>query len=263
MERRSLWWMASFRVARQRQDYVVLTVQFCSSGMAGSNPGSNPGQNNHAQEHHHQQPAQSPMSAMPTSTSSASSPSSSTPRTSKSGLLPSLPAPPQNGDVITEDLTIHSGMHLYEKAGNGTYSLPSRRVKKRKPAANDFTKSVTDLATPSSLNEEEVLVQEVRQKLNALLLYKYQHSKTTKDLAEVRQALQSLQTGGNRNIYGKIPLSEARKQSFPNLGMSSLVRNKGGAHPAGSTSRNRNSTSSGKISKTTLPWTSSSPEVLT
>lgn len=220
----------------------------CQGGMAGSNPGSNPGQNNHAQEHHHQQPAQSPMSAMPTSTSSASSPSSSTPRTSKSGLLPSLPAPPQNGDVITEDLTIHSGMHLYEKAGNGTYSLPSRRVKKRKPAANDFTKSVTDLATPSSLNEEEVLVQEVRQKLNALLLYKYQHSKTTKDLAEVRQALQSLQTGGNRNIYGKIPLSEARKHSFPNLGMSSLVRNKGGAHPAGSTSRNRNSTSSGTSS---------------
>ena len=134
----------------------------------------------------------------------------------------------RSDEVIMVDHSIESAMHLYEKAGpgknGGTYSLPSRRVKKKKKAgmnnghgggesANSilagelFTSkssaNLTELGTRSGgeqedpLNEEEVLVAEVRQKLNALLLYKYQHSKTAKDLAEVRQALNSLQSGAS------------------------------------------------------------------
>ena len=51
----------------------------------------------------------------------------------------------------------------------------------------NLAKSVTNLPQADLLNaEEEVLVHEVRQKLNALLLFKYQHSKATRELAEVR-----------------------------------------------------------------------------
>ena len=99
-------------------------------------------------------------------------------------------------------------MHLYEKTSPNRpldlktqcHSLPSRRAKKKRkellmkqhsvdqpPASSAVTaaRSMADLnnaVTPhgNMKEEEEILVQEVRQKLNALLLYKYQHSKATR-----------------------------------------------------------------------------------
>ena len=45
--------------------------------------------------------------------------------------------------------------------------------------------------------EEAALFCEVRQKLNALNgMYRYQHSKAAQELAEIRRALNSLQTSG-------------------------------------------------------------------
>ena len=58
----------------------------------------------------------------------------------------------------------------------------------KKSTKNPFaTKSVANLQQAAQ-NEEEILMLEVRQKLNALLMYKYQHSKASRELSEVHAA---------------------------------------------------------------------------
>ena len=144
------------------------------------------------------------------------------------------------------------------------YSLPSRRMKKARAVTNGgnnsgnnvsnssgnannmvMAKSASNL-TQAMINEEEALVQEVSQKLNALLLYKYQHSKASRELAEVRQALSNLQqqssSTNNLALYGKRP-GATSTTGIPAMGISSMGR-AGRHHHTGP--GNRNSTSSGK-----------------
>ena len=60
-----------------------------------------------------------------------------------------------------------------------------------------MTQSVANLQRTLKEEEEAALFSEVRQKLNALNgMYRYQHSKAAQELAEIRRALNSLQTSG-------------------------------------------------------------------
>ncbi len=190
------------------------------------------------------------------------------------------------------DNSIQSAMHIYEKAHRRQpaaaiksycYSLPSRRMAKKKkkasvveaewqqpPASTEpaaaapmppsVTKSLASLPQSAMREEEELLVAEVRQKLNALLLYKYQHSKATRELAEVRQALSNLQHG-NRNVSASqqpptatnsqanrgpaaispVPAAVASSSAFHGY---NGIRSPGIRQQLGG--RNRNSTSSGE-----------------
>lgn len=104
------------------------------------------------------------------------------------------------------DDSIDSAMHIYEQAKDkdilqntdhksnsidkNCNSLPLRRIRKRLDLA--LCKSEANLRNAASI-EEENLVKEVRQKLNELGLYKYQRSKASRELAEIRQALSNLQ----------------------------------------------------------------------
>ena len=57
------------------------------------------------------------------------------------------------------------------------------------------TQSVANLQRSLKEEEEAALFTEVRQKLNALNgLYRYQHCKAAQELAEIRRALNALQT---------------------------------------------------------------------
>ena len=90
----------------------------------------------------------------------------------------------------------------------------------------------------------------MRHKLNALLLYKYQHSKATRELAEVRQALTNLQKGkaedgpaslenGLFAVGKNLPAGFTSASALGYAGIRSAgIRQVGG--------RNRNSTSSGE-----------------
>ena len=91
-------------------------------------------------------------------------------------------------------------------------------------------------------------VAEMRHKLNALLLYKYQHSKATRELAEVRQALTNLQKGKADDDPIAAAATGAENSSFAvgkNLPASGYagIRSAGIRQVGG---RNRNSTSSGE-----------------
>ena len=89
----------------------------------------------------------------------------------------------------------------------------------------------------------------MRHKLNALLLYKYQHSKATRELAEVREALTNLQKGkvddGPATAEnGLFAVGKNLQAGFASgyAGVRSAgIRQVGG--------RNRNSTSSGESSR--------------
>ena len=87
----------------------------------------------------------------------------------------------------------------------------------------------------------------MRHKLNALLLYKYQHSKATRELAEVRQALTNLQKG--KADDGPAAATAAENSSFavgknlPPASGYAGIRSAGIRQVGG---RNRNSTSSGE-----------------
>jgi hypothetical protein len=218
----------------------------------------------------------------PTQRTSSPTTSSSTPRTTKSGLLPLRTAAQQAAAAAAftttatiEDDSIESAMHIYEKQYPAApiksycYSLPSRRMAKKTKKASivesadwmqqqqqpshqqpQAAKSVASIPQASIKEEEELLVAEVRQKLNALLLYKYQHSKATRELAEVRQALTNLQHGN-----GETQAATTNKNVPAGFAMASLsaaatgyggIRSPG-IRLVGATGRNRNSTSSGKI----------------
>lgn len=111
-----------------------------------------------------------------------------------------------------------------------------------------LAKSVANL--PQAIaSEEQMLIQEVRQKLNALLLYRYQHSKATRELAEVRAALARLQASSHpspglaelsQQAADEVDFYEQLKRS--EIELPPRVTNK---HLSG-IARNRNSTSSGK-----------------
>ena len=97
-------------------------------------------------------------------------------------------------------------------------------------------------------------VAEMRHKLNALLLYKYQHSKATRELAEVREALTNLHRVGNVDDGGQPATVEnnlfAVGKNLP-AGFTSAASALGyaGIRSAGIRQvggRNRNSTSSGE-----------------
>ena len=95
----------------------------------------------------------------------------------------------------------------------------------------------------------------MRHKLNALLLYKYQHSKATRELAEVRQALTNLQKGKADDGPIAAAATGAENSSFAvgkNLPASGYagIRSAGIRQVGG---RNRNSTSSGESAL--LLWT--------
>ena len=63
--------------------------------------------------------------------------------------------------------------------------------------------------------EEAALFCEVRQKLNALNgMYRYQHSKAAQELAEIRRALNSLQTSGPGVVGGLSPTTY-KHQNLP------------------------------------------------
>jgi len=101
-------------------------------------------------------------------------------------------------------------------------------------ASKSFAALSSTKERTSAEEQEEILVREVKQKLNALLLYKYQHSKATRELAEVRQALLNLQR--HHDGRGKpTPLPRTLKP-------------KAAAMKTYQSSRNRNSTSSGTSS---------------
>ncbi|CAB4061884.1 unnamed protein product [Lepeophtheirus salmonis] len=119
-------------------------------------------------------------------------------RTTKSGLLM---------DKVSDfDETVKSAMHIYSK----TASLPSRRPKKPRGSIDPSyaeiplsAKSLADITKDNSIEEElEALsVHEVRRKLKTLGLYKvHQRSKTARELAEIRQALNDLQ-GKSESYY--------------------------------------------------------------
>ena len=88
----------------------------------------------------------------------------------------------------------------------------------------------------------------MRHKLNALLLYKYQHSKATRELAEVRQALTNLQKGKADDGPIAAAATGAENSSFA-VGMNLPASGYVGIRSAGIRQvggRNRNSTSSGE-----------------
>ena len=132
--------------------------------------------------------------------SQSTSPISGTARTTRSGLLNQ---PPNN----TYDVTVKSAMHLYERANHmiNSNSLPSRRIRKNMKAnfKSNMAKSAANLQRSLVEEEEAALFCEVRQKLNALNgMYRYQHSKAAQELAEIRRALNSLQTSGPGGLLG-------------------------------------------------------------
>lgn len=111
-------------------------------------------------------------------------------RTTRSGLLQQ-----------DYDDTVKSAMHLYERNVINSNSLPSRRLSRKNNLKsnlkNYMTQSVANLQRTLKEEEEAALFSEVRQKLNALNgMYRYQHSKAAQELAEIRRALNSLQTSG-------------------------------------------------------------------
>ena len=117
---------------------------------------------------------------------------------------------------------------------------------------------------PDIKEEEELLVAEMRQKLNALLLYKYQHSKATRELAEVREALTNLQRGKQDDSPAAAAAAPAESNPFAaavgkcapppaatgfSSASSSALVGYAGIRSAGIRQvggRNRNSTSSGE-----------------
>ena len=118
-------------------------------------------------------------------------------RTTRSGLLKDY------------DETVKSAMHLYKSNVINSNSLPSRRIRKNaKNLKNYMAQSVANLQRTLKEEEEAALFTEVRQKLNALNgMYRYQHSKAAQELAEIRRALNSLQTSG--------PQGGVYKQNLP------------------------------------------------
>ena len=89
----------------------------------------------------------------------------------------------------------------------------------------------------------------MRHKLNALLLYKYQHSKATRELAEVREALTNLQKG--KADDGPATLEHSLFAVGKNL-QAGFASGYAGVRSAGIRQvggRNRNSTSSGESSR--------------
>jgi hypothetical protein len=173
-----------------------------------------------------------------------------TPRTSKSGLLPSSST--SDMDSATNATTSNEQRSASNK--NYCYSLPSRKMKRKKKSSS-LAKSVTNLPQ-AVVQEEQVLIQEVRQKLNALLLYKYQHSKASRELAEVREALARVQQSRDSEGLSSSGMDEVDfyEQRISQLKQTDTVfpmrvNNK---HLSAIGGRNRNSTSSGKHKRTLL-----------
>ena len=142
------------------------------------------------------------------------------PRTTKSGLLMSSSC----GDIASDsqdckqgyDDSVMSANHIYQRANCN--SLPSAK-KPKEDLAKSLAKSVANLQDPSEKTDEEArLVREVRQKLNALGMYKYQHSKAARELAEIRDALRNLQSYNKPSTAARpSPVSPSRipVQSLP------------------------------------------------
>jgi hypothetical protein len=155
----------------------IENIREAAEAITPSNPDSD--------QHQHQS-----LSIQPPVTSVASTASPGASRTTRSGIL---------ADPNKEyDETVKSAMHLYERANNviNSNSLPSRRLRKNNMKAM-AAKSVANLQRSMVEEEEAALFSEVRQKLNALNgMYRYQHSKAAIELAEIRRALNSLQTSG-------------------------------------------------------------------
>ena len=147
-------------------------------------------------------------SSADTTTVSTMVPASMTPaRTTRSGILQQqqqqLQQQQQQQQINNKDYddTVKSAMHLYERTANviNSNSLPSRRIRKNMKSnlKSYMAQSVANLQRTLKEEEEAALFTEVRQKLNALNgMYRYQHSKAAQELAEIRRALNSLQTSG-------------------------------------------------------------------
>ena len=139
------------------------------------------------------QAATEPSSQSPviTHANTSSTATTNNPRTTRSGLLKDY------------DDTVKSAMHLYKSNVINSNSLPSRRIRKNaKNLKSYMAQSVANLQRSLKEEEEAALFTEVRQKLNALNgMYRYQHSKAAQELAEIRRALNSLQTSGPGGVY--------------------------------------------------------------
>ena len=135
--------------------------------------------------------------AVTSTANSTSSASTNNPRTTRSGLLKDY------------DDTVKSAMHLYKSNIINSNSLPSRRIRKNaKNLKSYMAQSVANLQRTLKEEEEAALFTEVRQKLNALNgMYRYQHRQAAQELAEIRRALNSLQTSG--------PAGGVYKQNLP------------------------------------------------
>ena len=158
------------------------------------------------------QAATEPSSQSPviTHANTSSTATTNNPRTTRSGLLKDY------------DDTVKSAMHLYKSNVINSNSLPSRRIHKNaKNLKSYMAQSVANLQRSLKEEEEAALFTEVRQKLNALNgMYRYQHSKAAQELAEIRRALNSLQTSGPGGVYKQnLPLPPIPKKDSSSSAM--------------------------------------------